>query len=101
MKPSHDALANRRAANAENARGQCLREESMAAQNGRGIGTSRRRFLTGGAAAGTSLAFAAPAVYSQAAPFRVGIMNTYTGVNAIAAEANLKGINFYFDRINW
>jgi branched-chain amino acid transport system substrate-binding protein len=64
---------------------------------------SRRTFLTAAAVTGTSLAFAvkAPSVLAQPAPMRIGVVNTFTGVNAIPADTNLKGMNFYFDRIGW
>ena len=64
---------------------------------------SRRKFLAAAAVTGTSLAFVvkAPSVLAQPAPMRIGVVNTFTGVNAIPADTNLKGMNFYFDRIGW
>jgi branched-chain amino acid transport system substrate-binding protein len=64
---------------------------------------SRRAFLASAATAGTSLAFAvkAPSVLAQPAPLRIGVVNTFTGVNALAADTNLKGMTLYFERIGW
>ncbi len=64
---------------------------------------SRREILAGAVATGTTLAFAAkaPAVLAQPAPLRIGIVNTFTGINALAADTNLKGMSLYFDSIGW
>ena len=68
-----------------------------------GLQRSRREILAGAVAAGTTLAFAvkAPAVLAQPAPLRIGIVNTFTGINALAADTNLKGMSLYFDSIGW
>jgi branched-chain amino acid transport system substrate-binding protein len=75
----------------------------MARARRRGPNHSRRAFLAAAATAGTSLAFAvkAPSVLAQPAPLRIGVVNTFTGVNALAADTNLKGMNLYFERIGW
>jgi branched-chain amino acid transport system substrate-binding protein len=65
---------------------------------------SRRKFLAGAAAAGTSAAMAlgAPAVLAQTKkPLRLGILNTFTGVNANPTVSNMKGMSLYFDKIGW
>jgi branched-chain amino acid transport system substrate-binding protein len=63
---------------------------------------SRRAFV--GYTAGTALAsnFAAPAILAQTrGPIRLGVLNSFTGGIAYAAEANLNAMNLYFDSINW
>jgi len=60
----------------------------------------RRRFLAG--AAGTAVALKAPAVLSQSTkPVRIGILNTFTGINAAPSDTNLKAMNLYFETRNW
>jgi len=63
---------------------------------------SRRRVLAGAAASG-AIAFVAktPALLAQSAPVRIGVVNTFTGVNALSADTNVKGMTLYFDRIGW
>ena len=63
---------------------------------------SRRAFV--GYTAGVALAsnFAAPAVLAQSrGPIRLGVLNSFTGGIAYAAEANFNAMNLYFDSINW
>ncbi|HEY1364829.1 MAG TPA: ABC transporter substrate-binding protein [Xanthobacteraceae bacterium] len=65
---------------------------------------SRRRLLAGTAGAGVALAFeiGAPAVLAQTrAPLRLGILNSFTGAIAYAAENNVNGMTMYLDRVNW
>lgn len=65
---------------------------------------SRRRFLAGAAATSASLAVAlrAPAILAKTtAPLRIGILNEFTGINAVPTQSNVNGMNLYFDRINW
>ncbi len=67
-------------------------------------GISRRTFLSGSAGAGAVLAssLAAPAILAQTrAPIRLGILNSFTGAIAYAAENNVNGMMLYFDSINW
>jgi branched-chain amino acid transport system substrate-binding protein len=72
----------------------------MAQQIGRRLSTSRRSFLAG--AAGTAIGIQAPAVLAQSArPVRLGILNTFTGINAAPSDSNLKAMTLDFDRINW
>jgi branched-chain amino acid transport system substrate-binding protein len=68
-----------------------------------GLRHTRRAVLAAAATTGTSLAFAikAPSVLGQPAPVRIGVVNTFTGINAIPADTNLKGMTLYFDRIGW
>ena len=45
---------------------------------------------------------AAPAILAQTrAPIRLGVLNSFTGGLAYAAEGNLNAMNLYFDSINW
>jgi branched-chain amino acid transport system substrate-binding protein len=79
-------------------------EGSMARRNRIRPGPSRRSFLAGAAAAATSatIGIGAPAVLAQAAkPLRLGILNTFTGINANPTASNLNGMSLYFDRIGW
>src|ERR1035438_1622046 len=65
---------------------------------------SRRKLMIGAAGAGAALAvnFPAPSILAQSrAPIRVGILNSFTGVVAYAAENNLNGMSLYLDSINW
>jgi branched-chain amino acid transport system substrate-binding protein len=65
-------------------------------------GVSRRRFVASSMKAGALLAssYAAPAVLAQSrAPIRLGIINSFTGAIAYAAENNLNGMSLYFDSI--
>jgi branched-chain amino acid transport system substrate-binding protein len=74
----------------------------MKKQNSRAGAVSRRTLMKSavGAALGSSLA--APAVRAQGStPIRIGNINTYTGGLAYAGQANLNGMNLYFDSINW
>jgi branched-chain amino acid transport system substrate-binding protein len=60
----------------------------------------RRRFLAG--AAGAAFAAKAPAVLAQSTkPVRVGVLNTFTGINAVPSASNLKAMNLYFEKLNW
>lgn len=64
--------------------------------------TTRRRFLGGAAALGTGAALGlnAPAVLAQSrAPLRIGVLNSFSKVFAALANANLNGMNMYFDQI--
>ena len=65
---------------------------------------SRRDVLTGTAAgaAAWTLGMGAPAVLAQSTkPLRLGVLNTFTGVLAQSTESNMRGMNLYFDSINW
>jgi branched-chain amino acid transport system substrate-binding protein len=65
---------------------------------------SRRTFLSRTAGAGAVLAssFAAPAILAQTrAPIRLGVLNSFTGATAYAAEHNINGMTLYFDSIDW
>lgn len=65
---------------------------------------SRRSFVRNSAAAGAALAsnLAAPALLAQSkAPIRLGVLNSFTGGLAYAAEGNLNGMSLYFESINW
>src|SRR5215469_7698401 len=64
---------------------------------------SRRGFMKRSAGAGLALAsgLAAPRVLAQAAPIRIGNINTYTGGLAYAGEANFNAMSLFFDSINW
>lgn len=75
----------------------------MKKQNSQANRFSRRLFMRNSAGAGAALisALAAPQVLAQAAPIRIGNLNSYTGGIAYAAENNLNGMNLYFDSINW
>ncbi len=63
--------------------------------------TTRRRFLGGAAALGTTVALGrAPAVLAQSrAPLRIGVLNSFSKVFAALANANLQGMQMYFDQI--
>ena len=68
------------------------------------MGISRRTFMSRSAGAGAVLAssLAAPAILAQTrAPIRLGILNSFTGAIAYAAENNVNGMMLYFDSINW
>jgi branched-chain amino acid transport system substrate-binding protein len=65
---------------------------------------SRRAFVRNSAAASAALAsnLAAPALLAQSrAPIKLGVLNSFTGGLAYAAEGNLNGMNLYFESINW
>jgi branched-chain amino acid transport system substrate-binding protein len=65
---------------------------------------SRRAFVKNSAAAGAVLTsnLAAPALLAQSkAPIRLGVLNSFTGGLAYAAEGNLNGMSLYFESINW
>ena len=65
---------------------------------------SRRQFLSRTAAASVAAvtALAAPPTLAQTRkPLRLGILNSFTGPIAVAAESNVAGMAVYFDRINW
>ncbi len=65
---------------------------------------SRRAFVKNSAAAGAVLTsnLAAPALLAQSkAPIKLGVLNSFTGGLAYAAEGNLNGMNLYFESINW
>jgi branched-chain amino acid transport system substrate-binding protein len=65
---------------------------------------SRRQFVAGAGAAGVSsvAALAAPPILAQTrAPLRLGVLNSFTGAIAVAADSNVIGMQVYLDRINW
>jgi branched-chain amino acid transport system substrate-binding protein len=65
---------------------------------------SRRSFVKHSAAAGAVLTsnLAAPALLAQSkAPIKLGVLNSFTGGLAYAAEGNLNGMSLYFESINW
>jgi branched-chain amino acid transport system substrate-binding protein len=76
------------------------REEPMT----RPTGISRRKFMQGTATAGAVLAsnFAAPAILAQTKkPLKLGVINSFTGAIAYAAENNLNAMSLHFDSIGW
>jgi branched-chain amino acid transport system substrate-binding protein len=65
---------------------------------------SRRSFVKHSAAASAVLTsnLAAPALLAQSkAPIKLGVLNSFTGGLAYAAEGNLNGMSLYFESINW
>jgi branched-chain amino acid transport system substrate-binding protein len=64
---------------------------------------TRRKFIADAALAGSAAAFVAkaPSVLAQAAPIRIGVVNTFTGINALSADTNVKGMTLRFDKIGW
>jgi len=65
---------------------------------------SRRSFVKNSAAAGAVLTsnLAAPALLAQSkAPIKLGVLNSFTGGLAYAADGNLNAMNIYFESINW
>jgi branched-chain amino acid transport system substrate-binding protein len=67
-------------------------------------GISRRKFVATSAKVGTVLAtsFAAPGILAQTKkPIRLGVINSFTGAIAYAADNNLNAMNLYFDKIGW
>ena len=76
----------------------------MTKQGSRARRVSRRTFMKYSAGAGAALAsnVTAPAILAQTrAPIRLGVLNSFTGGLAYAAEGNLNAMNLYFDSINW
>jgi len=64
--------------------------------------TPRRRFLVqaGTLGSGAVAAVHAPAILAQSkAPLRIGVLNSFSKVFAALAQANLNGMNLYFDQI--
>ena len=63
--------------------------------------SSRRAFIAGAGAIGaTILGGAAPAVLAKTnAPLKIGVLNSFSKVFAALANANLNGMNLYFDQI--
>ena len=61
----------------------------------------RRRFLSHtGALGAAALGVHAPAILAQSkAPLRIGVLNSFSKVFAALAQANLNGMNLYFDQI--
>ena len=67
-------------------------------------GISRREFMSTAVGTSTTLAFsvAGPGVLAQTrAPLRLGILNSFSGAVAYAAENSLNAMNLYFDSIGW
>src|ERR1044071_1370094 len=67
-------------------------------------GISRRKFGAKMAKAGAVLAsgLAAPHVLAQTKrPIRLGVLNSFTGSIALAAENNVNAMQLYFDSIGW
>src|ERR1700733_11345637 len=65
---------------------------------------SRRKFVANSAKVGAVLAtsFAAPGILAQTKkPLRLGVINSFTGAIAYAADNNLNAMNLYFDKIGW
>jgi branched-chain amino acid transport system substrate-binding protein len=64
---------------------------------------TRRKFIADAALAGSTIAFVAkaPSVLAQATPVRIGVVNTFTGINALSADTNVKGMTLFFDKIGW
>ena len=65
-------------------------------------GISRREFMSTAVGTSTTLAFsvAGPGVLAQTrAPLRLGILNSFSGAVAYAAENSLNAMNLYFDSI--
>lgn len=66
------------------------------------VAMSRRRFVKGMGALGVSalLDGAAPGVLAKStAPLKIGALNTYSKVYAALGNANLNGMNLYFEQI--
>jgi len=63
--------------------------------------SSRRAFIAGAGAIGaTILGGAAPTVLAKTtAPLRIGVLNSFSKVFAALANANLNGMNLYFEQI--
>jgi branched-chain amino acid transport system substrate-binding protein len=64
-------------------------------------GLSRRQFLSTSAGAALAFGASAPAVLAQAKPIRIGVLNSFSGAIAYAAENNLNAMMLYFDSIGW
>jgi branched-chain amino acid transport system substrate-binding protein len=66
------------------------------------VAPSRRKFIQGMGAIGASALFggSAPAVLAKSTePLKIGALNTYSKVFAALGQANLNGMNLYFDQI--
>ena len=60
----------------------------------------RRRFLAGATALGATSLLGAPAVLAQSkAPLKIGVLNSFSKVFAALGNANLNGMNLYFEQI--
>ena len=62
----------------------------------------RRRFLSHAGALGAAAALGghAPAILAQSkAPLRIGVLNSFSKVFAALAQANLNGMNLYFEQV--
>ena len=61
---------------------------------------SRRQIIAGAAAGALAVGLKAPAILAQTRkPLRLGVLNTFTGINAVPADSNFKGMSLYFDRL--
>lgn len=63
---------------------------------------SRRKFLKSSAAVGVGAALSgfAPAILAQSkAPLKLGVINSFSKVFAATGQANLQGMNLYFEQI--
>jgi branched-chain amino acid transport system substrate-binding protein len=55
-----------------------------------------------GATAAGIVGLPAPAILAETRkPLRLGVLNTFTGINAVPADSNFKGMSLYFERIGW
>jgi branched-chain amino acid transport system substrate-binding protein len=66
-----------------------------------GVVVDRRRFVTGAAALGASAMLGhAPAILAQSnRPLKIGLLNSFSKVFAALGNANLNGMQLYFDQI--
>ena len=66
-----------------------------------GVVVDRRRFVTGAAALGAgALLGHAPAILAQSGkPLKIGLLNSFSKVFAALGNANLNGMQLYFDQI--
>jgi hypothetical protein len=70
---------------------------SMSRPIGRQSSVSRRELVTGTAAA----ALASPPILAQArAPLKLGVLNSYTGAIAVAADSNVLGMQVYLYQLD-
>jgi branched-chain amino acid transport system substrate-binding protein len=94
---SDPSKADRAAAQAPDNGGDMTRDPHTPAPNG-----ERRRLLVTAGAVGTGAVFGghAPAILAQSkAPLKIGVLNSFSKVFAALGQANLNGMNLYFDQI--
>jgi branched-chain amino acid transport system substrate-binding protein len=85
--------------------GRKCRRQEMIDNSGKARGrSSRRDVLTGAVAGVASLATCrfTPSVLAQARePIKLGVLNSFTGPAAYAADHSLKAMTMYFDSVGW